>query len=319
MNKGLKIALGAAGVAAVSAGVSYYVTKLLADMALDREKPKVLRNFGSVIAGGGIDPEIMRSIDEAAQRLLDRPRKDIEITSHDGIKLVGHYVEHPEAERVIVAMHGWRSKWERDYCFSSEFWWDNKCSVLYAEQRGQNSSGGDHMGFGLTERYDTLDWANYINENTEDLPIYLAGLSMGATTVLMAASLDLPVRVKGIMADCGFTSVHDIWKHVAQDNLHISYEIRRGLADRIAREKLGVDDVSFSTVDALRESKVPVLFIHGAADNFVPVQMTYDNYLACRTEKRLLIVPGADHGMSYLVEKEKYQDAVKSFWADFDK
>ena len=71
-------------------------------------------------------------------------------------------------------------------------------------------------------------------------------------------------------------------------------------------------------MEALRNSKIPVLLIHGTDDHFVPVEMTYRNYCACASPKRLLIVPGADHGMSYLVDSEGYQSIVKRFWQEFD-
>ena len=73
-----------------------------------------------------------------------------------------------------------------------------------------------------------------------------------------------------------------------------------------------------STVEALAQSKVPVLFAHGTDDHFVPVEMTYENYTACSAPKRLLIVPGADHGMSYFMEKQRYEQAMLDFWAEFD-
>ena len=46
--------------------------------------------------------------------------------------------------------------------------------------------------------------------------------------------------------------------------------------------------------------------------------MTYENYKACGAEKRLLVVPGAEHGMSYLIDKDGYEQAVINFWNDFD-
>ena len=110
-------------------------------------------------------------------------------------------------------MHGWRSSWSHDFGLIADFWRNNHCSVLYAEQRGQNNSGGDHMSLGLLERYDCLAWTNWINEKTgKSIPIYLAGVSMGATSVLMASELELPDNVFGIAADSAFTSLHAIWK-----------------------------------------------------------------------------------------------------------
>ena len=201
----------------------------------------------------------------------------------------------------------------------ADFWEDNDCSVLYAEQRGQGNSGGDYIGFGPIERYDCLDWINWVtNRCGNEVPIYLCGVSMGATTVLMAADLALPDNVHGIIGDCGFTSPHAIWKHVAKNNLHITFGLRGIMADTIYERKTQADAADESTVDALRNCSVPVMLIHGADDHFVPLKMTYENYNACASPKKLLIVPGADHGMSYFVDKEGYETMVKDFWRQFD-
>ena len=175
------------------------------------------------------------------------------------------------------------------------------------------------MGFGVIERYDCLDWAQWVIDNkSKTLPVYLCGVSMGATTVLMAGGLKLPESVHGIIADCAFTSPDEIWNHVVNDNLHINYNIHKGLASAIYERKNQYAESSHSTIDALRQCKIPVLFIHGTDDHFVPIEMTYRNYLACASPKRLLIVPGADHGMSCVIDREGYEAAVKNFWKEFD-
>ena len=200
----------------------------------------------------------------------------------------------------------------------ADFWLNNDCNVLFAEQRGQNNSGGDYMGFGLLERYDCADWAFWVQQQC-NLPIYLCGVSMGAATVLMASALPLPESTRGIMADCGYTSPHDIWEHVAKDALHLSYsERRRKTIDAICAQNLNGESAYYSCEDALKECTVPVLFVHGSDDTFVPVEMTYQNYKACASKKRLLIVPGAGHGQSYWTEQEKYEYTTREFWAECD-
>ena len=141
---------------------------------------------------------------------------------------------------------------------------------------------------------------------------------MGAATVLMAAGLDLPSNIHGIIADCGFTSPHAIWKHVANNNLHIAFGLRGAIADEMLKQKIQMGSDEYSTVEALQSSTIPVMLIHGTDDHFVPVEMTYENYKACAGPKRLLIVPGADHGMSYFVKKDRYEEEIKRFWRDFD-
>ena len=171
------------------------------------------------------------------------------------------------------------------------------------------------MGFGLLERYDCLSWIRWLNEHgCPRLPIYLCGVSMGASTVLMAAGLTLPANVKGVVADCGYTSAGAVWKHVAGKNLGISFNLCRLGANALCKKRLhmGMDD--YSCTQAMSQCKVPVLFIHGDADAFVPVEMTYENYAACASPKELLIVPGAAHGMSYFTDAEAYRRAITALW-----
>lgn len=316
-KKGLFVAAGAVSAAAV--GATYAVTKILVKTALDREQPSIMKNSGELIAGSKREDEFVRIYTEAEERLKGSKHKEISIRARDGIKLVGHYFPSKNPERLIIAFHGWRSSWARDYGMISNFWHKNNCSVIYVEQRGQNNSGGEYMGFGLTERYDCIQWANAADELCEGkLPIYLAGISMGASTVLMAADLDLPNSVCGIMADCGFTSPKAIWKYVANNNLHISYKIPGMLADAFCKKKILMNSDSYSTVKALKNTKIPVFLVHGTDDKFVPIEMTYENYKACVSPKRLLTVPGADHAMSYYTDRAGYEKAELDFWKEFD-
>ena len=281
-------------------------------MPIDEEKGK------KKASGGGEHLKALEKLKAHSERLASCEHEVFEIKATDGVTLVGHYRKAENPKRIIIAIHGWRSSWSRDFGAIADFWHDAGSSVLFAEQRGQGKSGGDHMCFGVLERLDCLEWVKYIDKLTEGkLPIYLAGVSMGASTVLMTAGLDLPDSVHGVMADCGYTSPRAVWYHVVQKNFHIPYFLVARDIDKAYKRMTGADS-TYSCEDALKKSKVPVIFVHGAADSFVPVGETYKNYMACAAPKELLIVPGANHGMSYLVEKEKYEKASKDFWEKYD-
>lgn len=319
-----KVLIGVVAVLiAAAAAISHSITKYLMKVALDREVPANIRNLGKAkerLVGSADDEAAVKEMRAAAVRLEESGCETVEIAARDGERLVGHWQECPDAARVVIAMHGWRTSWSSDFGVIADFWQDSGCNVLYAEQRGQNNSGGNYMGFGLLERYDCMDWISWVNERCgKTMPVYLAGVSMGAATVLMAAGFDLPENVCGVIADCGFTAPQAIWKHVAENNLHLSYGIRSAAINDIYRKALNLEDAEYSTTEAMKACSVPVLFIHGTDDAFVPVTMTYENYKACAAPKRLLVVPGADHGMSYYVERENYEQAVLRFWAEFDR
>lgn len=313
--------IAVASAAAIGAASSYAVTKYLMKIAMDREVPKIknMEKAKDHVRGIPDFDVFCEKLAAAGEALENSGCETVEISSYDGEKLIGHWYPAENAKRIIVAMHGWRSSWTRDFGVISRFWHDEGCSVLYVEQRGQNNSGGDYMGFGMMERYDCLEWVKWVNTRNEaGLPIYLAGVSMGAATVLMASGLELPANVHGIISDCGFTSPHEIWKHVVENNLHLSYGIVGNIASDICKKKIQMGAKDYSTVEALKTNKIPVLFIHGTDDHFVPVEMTYENYKACTAPKRLFVVPGADHGMSYTADEAGYQTALRDFWCSFD-
>ena len=312
------IAVGAlAGVGIGAAAVSCGASKAMTDLAMDRKIPGYSKYFN--VAGKKADGPFSAKRREAMEALEALPRQDVTIRSADGLTLTGHLLTCKYPRRLIIAFHGWRSSWSRDFGAVAAFWLENHCNVLLVEQRAHGDSQGDYLGFGLLERSDCRQWAQWADGQGYGLPIYLAGVSMGATTVLMAAGLEMPESVRGILADCGFTSPRDIVVHVAKRNLHMNYTpFRRRLIDRSFRKKIHMTTDSYSTLTAMKQTKIPILFLHGTEDRFVPIEMTYQNYRACAAPKRLVVVPGAGHAMSFFVDPEACGRAMKAFWKEFD-
>lgn len=308
-----------AGLTAGAAAAFYYVTDMMARVAFDRKMPRVAGNAGSLIAGSPKLQQIAEQQKIHAKALIDTNPERITIHAEDGVVLTGHLARCDHPKRLLIAFHGWRSSWAMDFGIVAPFFREQGCNVLYVDQRGQNESGGDYMGFGLLERYDCVAWAKWADAQNFGLPIYLHGISMGATTVLMAGGMDLPDSVHGICADSAFTSPHAIWKHIAQDNLRISYTVRRQkMVDSMVKRKIHLDSNDYSTLEAMKNCRVPVLFVHGTDDKFVPTEMTYENYEACSAPKKMVIVPGAGHGLSYLVDMEGCQKELLDFWQKND-
>lgn len=318
-NKYAKVLKTIAAAGAVSAVGAYSAAHILVKIALDRNKPRFMKNSSGLISGSKKDGEIEKLVEDASKKLEEQPHKIVSIRGEDGVKLTGRFFPCKKPKRLIIAFHGWRSSWSRDYGIIYPFWQENNCSILYAEQRGQNNSEGEYMGFGLSERFDCARWAKCADKIYDGkVPVYLAGISMGASTVLMASDLEMPKSVCGIMADCGFTSPDAIFSYIAKNNLHMTYRFKRIIADYLFKRKINMKSGEYSTVEALKKTDIPVLFIHGTDDTFVPVTMTYENYKACNSPKRLLIVPGANHAVSYLADENLYREAVLSFWKSFD-
>ncbi len=322
-NFGKKIGIAIGVTAAVGmayATVHRIVAGTLVREALDRDEPRIMIKLKSKITASEKFDDAVKQSEQLSKMLEMREHEVFTMQSFDGTNLKAHWFPAENPKRVLIAMHGWRSTWARDFAAIVDFWLESGCSVLLPEQRGQGESDGDYMGFGLIERHDCLEWIKWFNRTMPtDLPLYLAGISMGATTVLMTAGApDLPENVHGVIADCGFTSPDAIWKHVAEENLKYPYGRHKKLVDRLCRQRIDTDADSYSTLDAMRVTRVPVFLIHGTADHFVPCRMSQENYEACVSPKRLLTVEGAEHGMSYLVDRETYEEMVREFFADYD-
>lgn len=318
MKKAAKVTLAALSAAAACGAATYGVTRILMDVAMSREPPRLRKKKGGGSRLTGETPNgAFRAVQKtASRRLAAAPHEVVAIESRDGLRLVGHWFPSPEARRIIIAFHGWHSAWYRDFALIADFWRQERCNVLYVEQRAQQNSEGDYIGFGLTERGDCLAWVQWTAERFGTaLPIYLAGVSMGGTTVLMAADLPLPDAVRGIIADSAYTSPRAIWQHVARKNLRIPFLLGGWIADRICRQRLSIGSDEYSTIDALSVTKKPVLLIHGGDDHFVPVEMAYENQAACAAPCQLLVVPGADHAMSYYMGRQEYEEALRRFWS----
>ncbi len=156
-------------------------------------------------------------------------------------------------------------------------------------------------------------WVDFLLSRYPNAQILLYGVSMGAATVLMSAALGLPNAVKGIIADCGYTSPCAIIKTVLRKRHYPVFPLYALIyLGCLLFGGFRLD--SASAAEAMDKCDIPVLFIHGTDDRFVPFDMSLENYRRCRCpEKELLSVPGAGHGMSYMADTQKYLETVSSF------
>lgn len=238
----------------------------------------------------------------------------VSIRSYDGLMLRGYYLEHPNAKATLVLAHGYRGSWASDFSCVFPFYYEQGYSILAFWQRAHGDSEGEHICFGVKERFDCRDWVKYVDSRTpEGHPVFLDGISMGGSTVLMAAGLeDLPDCVKGVIADSGFTSAWDQFENMLR-GAHVPVHPLMDTVNWISRKVAGFDFKECSTLDVVKSMKLPLLLVHGEADDFVPVRFSHENYEACVSEKYLVTVPGAVHGMGYLTDQEKCQKMLIRF------
>lgn len=255
--------------------------------------------------------------DEQFHSLIDAalalPFEDVYITSRDGLKLHGRLFSHSPDSPVQILFHGYRSNAYRDFCGGLQLARNAGCNVILVDQRSHGSSEGKCLSFGVLERQDCLCWVDFaISRFGRDTKIILSGVSMGAATVLMASACELPANVCGILADCGYSSPRAIIRKVMQESgycVPVMYPVVR-LAGMVFG---GFDIEAASASESLKNCRVPVLLIHGEDDRFVPCEMSRENAAACASEVTLLTVPGAGHGLSYMVDNPAYCRAVSAF------
>jgi len=242
------------------------------------------------------------------------PHEDVEITSRDGLTLRGKYYEYKKGAPVEIMLHGYLGHIERDLCGGAQRAFALGRNALLVNQRAAGTSDGSVITFGIKERHDCIDWAKYVCDRFgENTPIYLTGISMGASTVMMAAAdEELPKNVSFVLADCGFTSAREIIGKILTE-MKLPPKLVYPFIKLGARIYGGFSLDETSAIEAVKKARVPVIFIHGDSDDFVPFSMSERLYDACITKKELVAIEGAAHGVSYPTDKERYVEALRDF------
>ncbi|MBQ9961424.1 MAG: alpha/beta hydrolase [Firmicutes bacterium] len=300
-------AIGATAVAAAAAVTGAYVAYKLS-FRTDRE---------AQTKGYAIPDKYTPEQGEVIKGLMEEMKaieyEDVWIKSRDGLKLHGKYYHVSDDAPLQIQFHGYNGNTVKDFCGGNKIAREEEHNTLVVEHRAHGQSQGKTITFGVKEKFDCLQWINYaIKRFGEDVKIVLSGVSMGATTVLMASGLDLPKNVVCIVADCGYNSAEEIIRKVAKDRkypvklctpfLHLGallfgrFNLKKG-----------------SAVEAVKKSKVPTLIIHGTEDSMVPYYMGVELYGKCAAEKQFHGVEKAGHGMSYIVDTESYTETVRNF------
>lgn len=260
-----------------------------------------------------VDRVYKADITEGMKWIGSMPFSEHEIKAFDGVSLYGRFYPNGRSKTTILMMHGFRSNALHDFSCAFKFYYDKGFNLLVPDQRAHGKSGGKYITYGAKERYDAVAWLEFANTLVPDGELYATGVSMGATTVLMAAGLPLPENVKGIIADCGFTSPADIIKKVMREDMKLPlfplYYTTRLMSKLVA----GFDFEECNAAEAVKDCKVPLLFLHGKSDSFVPFSMGEEIYNAAPCKKQAVWVEGAEHGCSFLVDHKACADALGGF------
>lgn len=253
-------------------------------------------------------------IEERRKWINVQEHKDVYVQSDDNLKLHGTLIECGSNKNCVICFHGYTSKGTSDYGAMSKFYNSKNFNILMVDERAHGESEGKYIGFGVLDRHDALKWIDFaINKFGSDVNIFLHGISMGAATVMMTSGLELPKNVKAIIADCGFTSAYDVFSHILKRDYHIPKFPIMNITEMLTKRFAGYGYNDVNTLNEVAKTNVPILFIHGKKDDFVPVWMSEKNYKACGSPKELLIFEDADHAESYFAYTDDYEKALSKY------
>lgn len=240
--------------------------------------------------------------------------RELTIKSHDGLTLRGKYYQCNPGGIIEILFHGYRGSGERDLSAGVERCFALGRNALIVDQRASGTSDGCVITFGILERLDCLRWIDKVMEEFgKDTKIILTGISMGGATVMLASGMDLPENVLCILSDCGYCSNKEIISKIVKEMKlppRLAYPLLTLGARLFGKFSLNCD----SPEKSVSRARVPIIFIHGDTDSFVPYYMSEKCYNACSSEhKKLVKIKGAGHGVAYPVDKELYLNSLREF------
>lgn len=240
---------------------------------------------------------------------------DTTIVADDGARLHALYVRasRPTTATAVI-IHGYTDNAIRMLMIGQMYHADLGYNILLPDLRNAGLSEGDYFQMGWLDRWDALRWMGVANEvfgGSTQMVVH--GISMGASTTMMLSGERQADYVRCFVEDCGYTSV---WEEFAYQ-LGLMYGLPSfplmDVANLICRWRYGWALDEASALEQLRRARLPMLFIHGDQDHFVPTSMVYSLFEAKAEPKELWIVPEAAHAMSYRDHPDEYTARVGAF------
>ena len=246
------------------------------------------------------------------QPFREKPFDEISIVSDDGLILRADTLRGSGTGKTVIFFHGYKSEPACDFAAMYDFYKSLGCDLIYVHMRAHGKSDGTYIGFGALDRYDVVQWTNKAAELFPDNDIYLHGMSMGAASILQSADLDLNKNVRGIIADCGYSDLSTVFRNLVGKLYHLP-TMFVDVFEYVNLLKAGYGFKEASSVRSVSVARVPLLYICGDCDRYVPKDMALSIFNACKSEKKLLLVPGAGHAASYMCAKDEYEALVREF------
>lgn len=256
-----------------------------------------------------------RTVDVNVEWLKEQDYKDVYIKSDDGLKLHGIYLNAPNAYRTVICVHGYRGSFAADFSAIIRYLYNNHSNILMVEQRCHGESEGNYITFGAKEKNDVSRWVDYVANKLDDKhPIYLYGISMGATSVLLSLENHVSFLLKGVIADCGYSSMKTECRYICEKWYHLPAYPLIYFVNLYCNLIAKFDMSETSTKKALTKNELPILFIHGDKDTFVVPENSRVNYSRTKGPKELVWIKDANHAESIFKNPELYHAKLEYFF-----
>ena len=262
--------------------------------------------------------EYINANQEGREYIYSLNPEDLYINSFDNLKLHALFINN-NTNKTIICVHGYKAKdGLYDFGMSASFLNSLGYNLLFVDNRAHGLSQGKYIGFGVLDSIDVNSWIDYLVTNMNQETIILYGMSMGAATVMNAASCPDSSPVKAIIADCGFASGYDEVAYQIKKMYHLPafplVPISNILLKLLAKYSLK-DKEAYKSIKNYHNN---LLIIHGGKDHFVPTGDAYKIFDNATCHKKILIVPGSSHAKSYLKDTELYEQTFKEFLDEID-
>lgn len=246
---------------------------------------------------------------------LRQNSKDVYITTSNNGKLKLHAYEIINSQNSdiwAIVIHGYSGQ-GKDMTYYAQEFYNRGYNVLVVDLRGHGQSEGNYIGMGWHDRLDIIDWSNYLINKNSDCKIILHGVSMGGATVMMTTGENLPQNIRVAIEDCGYTSIWDEFEMQLKELYNLPAFPVLNAASSVCQIKAGYKIEEGSSIEQVKKSKIPTLFIHGEKDSFVPFEMLEKVYEAASCKKEKLVIEGAAHAESVSVNPKLYWETIEKF------
>lgn len=294
-------------VGALSAGIALTVSLIyrMIKKFTSRQKVELGIDYGE---------DFKKRLKDGQEWMKQHPYEKLTAKSVEGFELTAKWWDF-QKNTTVIYIHGYGNSSEQAALFSDLFEVKLQANILAPDCRGHGQSEGDYVGFGWQDRLDILKWIEVIaQQKGKDHPIILYGVSMGGASVLCASGEELPSNVKCICSDCGYSSLEKVFEYQIKNHIKLLKGFVMGVMNHFFKRWYGYGMNQVSPKMQVAQAKVPILFIHGEKDHFIPVQMAYDLYEACSGEKEILIIPDAKHALSGVMDWDTYCKTVVKFF-----